>query len=234
MLEILRRRVARFMWLPVAFWAVGCVSLQSYNQTKSELEKAKEANADLVKKYNQAMQRLLAKERETGGDADLQAQLLRLQRENDELRKQSVVQPGFTPEEIKKIGAEAEEGGLRLGEALLFAEGSNKLRPEASGILDGIVELLQTKYRDDMIIIEGHTDNQPLVKTRDVWKFNIRLGYERAQAVFEYFLDHGIPESRVVVRAYSFNKPTDKQDVDSKEARTRNRRVVVRRGGTQI
>jgi flagellar motor protein MotB len=217
--------------------SVGCVPYQTYQQTKADLVKANEANADLVKRYKQAMQKLLAKGEGTGDDGELRALLAKLQRENDDLKKRNALEPGFSQKELddmKKLGVEPEEGGMSIGEELLFTEGSNRLKPEASRVLDEIAQLLGAKYKDSLVIIEGHTDNQPLLRTKALWRYNIRLAYERAQAVFENFITNGIPERRVVIRAYSFNKPTDPATADTKEGRAKNRRVVVRLGGPPI
>jgi outer membrane protein OmpA-like peptidoglycan-associated protein len=145
----------------------------------------------------------------------------------------AVRQPVFAGEDFDRLpGVENEEGGLRLGEALLFNEGEAKLKPEASSILDEIASLLREKYAGEMVLVEGHTDNQPLELGRR-WT-NMSFSQARAQAVFEYFLDHGIPESRLIVTSYSFQKPIDPETADTREGRRRNRRVVIRRGGPQI
>ena len=217
-----------------ALLAVGCVPYETYNQTRQDLDKAKELNADLTKKYNQAMQKLLAMEKLGPADhSACNAKYAELQRE---LSSRQPVTPAFTADEVNSIkGGESEPGGgIRLGEDLLFPEGSDTLKPEAFRSLDQVVNLLKTTYPDDKVIIEGHTDNQPLVKTRDRWKQNMNLGYNRAWAVFRYFLDHGVPESRMVVTSYSFNKPLDPDKVDSPEGRKQNRRVVIRRGGMRL
>lgn len=215
----------------------GCVPYQTYRDTEEKLRQAREANRDLSKKYNDLlMQRLRASE--TGDPSqvnELQARLAKLERENEELRKQKAIQPSFTEEEIRRVGGESEEGGVRLTEDLLFPEGSAALKPTAFRTLDRVVDLLrEDKYRDEKIILEGHTDNQPLVVTKERWKYNMRLGYERAHAVFEYLLAHGIPEDRIIIQDYSFNKPTNPADADTKEGRARNRRVVIRRAGTRV
>ena len=213
--------------------AVGCVPYETYNQTRMDLDKAKELNADLTKKYNQAMQKLLAMEKMGPSDhSACNAKYAELQRE----MSSRPVTPDFTDKDIKSVmGAEVEpDGGLRLGEALLFPEGSDNLKPEAFRTLDQTVALLKGTYPDEMVIIEGHTDNQPLLKTRERWKQNMNLGYNRAWAVFRYFLDHGVPESRMVVTSYSFNKPLDPLTVNSDVGRKQNRRVVIRRGGLKL
>jgi len=218
------------------FLCLGCVPYTTYQQTKAELEKTKDAHADLVKKYNQALTRLAARDKSAGeSQSPLLAQLRRLQEERDQLSKQQEASLAFTQTDLRKVqGAEDEKGGMRLGEALLFDEGRNDLKPGAARVLDEIVPILRTTYPDEMVIIEGHTDNKPLDRTKKIWEFNIRLGYERAHTVFEYFLSHGIPESRMILRSYGYSKPITTETMNTEEGRRQNRRVVVRRGGPQI
>ena len=211
-----------------SFASVGCVPYQVYKDTKTKLDQALDVNADLVKKYNDAIQRLAAR----GDSPGSGAQLAQLQKENENLRKQ--IEGLSLANEVKKVpGAELEEGGLRLGEALLFNEGEAKLKPEAHKVLDQIAGIFGD-YPDETFIIEGHTDNQPLVRTKPVWQFNQVLAYNRALEVFKYLVNKGIPEPRMVVYSYSFNKPLNAADQNSEGARSKNRRVVVRRLGTRI
>lgn len=232
----MRRLLYAGLWgaasLAVGLAGTGCVSYQTYQQTKSELEKAKEANADLVKKYNQAIQKLMAKEKGSPDQGALLAELKRLQEELANARRAT---PDFKESDFAKVpGSRPEEGGLQLGEALLFNEGSDRLKPEAQRTLDQVVSLLRTEYPGEMVIIEGHTDNQPLDRTKKIYGQNMNLGYARAGAVFRYFLDHGIPEDRMALYSYSFNKPLDAATANTEEGRRANRRVVIRRGGTRI
>ena len=75
----MRKTLYAALWgaasLAMGLAGTGCVSYQTYQQTKSELEKAKEANADLVKKYNQAIQKLMAKEKGSPDQGALLAEL---------------------------------------------------------------------------------------------------------------------------------------------------------------
>ena len=228
----------RASWLAlssISLLVVGCVPYQTYQQTKLELEKAKEANADLVKKYNLLMNKLMARGDEGPSDQKgLLARLEQLEKENAELKNRTPVTPSFSKEDMEKVGVPDEGGGMRLGEDLLFAEGSDDLKKASFNTLNTIVDILKNTYPDETVIIEGHTDNQPLVVTEKRWEFNMRLGYERAHAVMRYFIEHGIPERRMIVRSYSYNKPLDPDTASTPDGRRQNRRVVVRRGGTQI
>jgi len=217
----------------VAVFAVGCVPYATYQEVKRELETAKDATDKLAKDYNKLLQELRAEPKNAVDEEQLKAQVASLQREVESLRNKPA-KLGFKKEQAERLGPGVEidpDGGLLLPDALLFDSGSNKLKTGASRVLDGVVQLLTADYPDEMVIIEGHTDNQPLDKTKGLWKENMRLAYERAYSVFKYFVDHEVPESRMVVRAYSFNKPTDPKNVDTKEGQAKNRRVVVRRAG---
>lgn len=208
--------------------SVGCVPYQKYRDAVNKLDQAKAQNADLIKKYNQLMARYLAKgdQLDSGERAALLAEIERLKAA---LNKG----PQFKPEDAPP-DTTLEDGGIALGEALLFSPGSARLKPEASPILNQIVDLLQTEYANERFIIEGHTDNQPLKSTAKIWKFNMTLAYNRALAVFKYLLDHGIPEERMLVYSYSFNKPVNPVIVNTPEGRRENRRVVVRRTGEPV
>jgi outer membrane protein OmpA-like peptidoglycan-associated protein len=218
------------------FLGLGCVPYSTYQQTKAELEKTKDAHADLVKMYNQALTRLAARDKSAGEfQSPLLAQLRQLQDERDQLSRRLEATPAFTEKDRSKLpGVPDEGGGFGLGEALLFDEGRNELKSGAGAVLDEIVSILRTEYPNEMVIIEGHTDNQPLDSTKKIWEYNIRLAYERAHQVFVYFLAHGIPESRMIVRSYGYSKPLDPKTQNSEEGRRQNRRVVVRRGGPQV
>ena len=213
----------------------GCVPYKTYRDTKNKLAQAVDANADLVKRYNEAIQKLNGRSpivMENGSQAELAA--LRAEKEQLQKRLDSME---FTPEELNRLserGVGLERGGLQLGEALLFAPGEHKLKPGAARALDAVARVIQSNYPDDTLIIEGHTDDQPLRKSAPRYQYNMNLGYQRAAAVFKYFNDHGIPEKRMIIHAYSFNKTINPAIRGTKEGQRQNRRVVVRRGGFSI
>ena len=207
--------------------AVGCVPYAVHQQTKEELIKAKDANADLIKRYNSALMALKNPER---GAGVMPADYEKLLRENEDLKAKVAgkLGPGFTPGEIAEVGGDDEDNGIAIGEALLFGEGSADLKREAYPLLDRLVAVLVKEHSSEPFIIEGHTDNQPLLKTAGKFGDNLTLGYARAHAVGSYLMSKGIPESRMIATSYSFNKPLKIDTVNSREGRRQNRRVVVR------
>jgi len=203
----------------------GCVTYQTHQKTVSELEKAKELNADLIKQINKLG---TAKPGEDPAAAALRHKLTLLERENKEL-KDRTSGPSFTPRQIKSVDrAEGEEGGIRFQAALLFNEGSADLKKDAFPVLDSAITMLRRDHPGESIIIEGHTDNQDLKVTKNRWEYNMRLGYMRADSVFRYFVEHGIPESRMRTMSYSYAKPIKPETADTEDGRRANRRVVIR------
>ncbi|MEQ1440027.1 OmpA family protein [Fontimonas sp. SYSU GA230001] len=94
-----------------------------------------------------------------------------------------------------------------------------RLRPDAQTILDWATDILK-KYPDMQVEIAGHTDS---IGTDE---YNQRLSENRAQAVKEYFIAHGVPESQMSVKGYGESEPRDTNATF--EGRERNRRVELR------
>ena len=216
---------------------VGCVPYQQYETIKNERDRLKSTNDDLVAKYNTAIQKILRLEKDGVSDEAAQVKIANLTKANEELLaklRQQAVTP-FTQSEIARLkekGAEEEQGGIRLGENILFNAGENRLKPKAGEILDTFVEILQKQHPNEIIHLTGHTDSDPLNRTRKLWEYNVNLGYQRAYTVFKYFLDKGVPEKRMVLHSLGWLKPIEENN--STEGKAKNRRVVIDLGGTQI
>ncbi len=86
---------------------------------------------------------------------------------------------------------------------------------------DNIGELAETlkKYEDTEILIEGHTDS---IGSDE---YNQRLSVERADAVADYLVNHGVAQKRVTVEGYGENQPVATNTTDA--GRAQNRRVEV-------
>lgn len=94
-----------------------------------------------------------------------------------------------------------------------FAKSS--IRPESYAYLDKIVSLVsRTNIKME---IKGHTDN---IGNED---FNMKLSKDRAKAVYEYLINHGVKESSLSYSYYGMTRPLDTNDTE--EGRKMNRRV---------
>jgi outer membrane protein OmpA-like peptidoglycan-associated protein/tetratricopeptide (TPR) repeat protein len=89
-------------------------------------------------------------------------------------------------------------------------------QPESTNELDNLIKLL-TDVPTMKIEISGHTDS----KGSD--SYNLTLSQNRAQAVVDYLVNHGIAKDRLKATGYGETKPIDSNDTD--EGRQNNRRT---------
>ena len=121
-----------------------------------------------------------------------------------------------------------EERGLviRFMDNVLFDSGKADLKPESIEILKSIAEILnREEFEERLIKIEGHTDTDPIVYSRE-FPTNWELSAIRATNVLRYLVEEeGIEGSRVSSSGYSFYRPIAPND--TKENKAKNRRVDI-------
>jgi peptidoglycan-associated lipoprotein len=105
-----------------------------------------------------------------------------------------------------------------IGDRVLFQVDQSTLTPQAMQTLDGQAQwlLTNTSY---LAVIEGHADEQG---TRE---YNVALGARRANAVREYLISRGVPESRL--RTISYGKERPIATCSNESCYSQNRRAVT-------
>ena len=141
---------------------------------------------------------------------------------------QPVEASGVKPNELQnELGNEASvsyrNGRLAIGveDTVTFDSGSDKLKDSAHRVLTKIAGVLKQKFANCKIYVEGHTDTDPIQKTKDKFVDLRHLSVMRANAVARYLIEQAVPEDRIVIVGYG---PFDPRDPKSKE---RNRRVEI-------
>ena len=102
-----------------------------------------------------------------------------------------------------------------------FAFNTSELSPDAQVLVNELAEKVKADNRGLWIEVEGHTDasGDPA--------YNKELGLKRAEAVRDYlYQTHGIPLHRISI--YSFGEEQPVTENDTRDGRSRNRRVVVK------
>lgn len=116
--------------------------------------------------------------------------------------------------------------------AVLFDPGQTTLRPQSKVTLRKIAGILKTEASAEIVRIEGHTDNDPIVKQKDKYKSNWELSAARAAAVLHYMVEEcGVSPTRVYIAGFGQHQPI--ADNRSKTGKAKNRRVefvIVPRG----
>ncbi|MCP4649044.1 MAG: OmpA family protein [PVC group bacterium] len=107
---------------------------------------------------------------------------------------------------------------------ILFDSGKAKIRKTAHSVLDKVAAVLNNQVLDRDIAIEGHTDNQPIV--RSTWKSNWELSTARATSVLHYLVDNkNTAPTRLSAVGYGEYRPVASNSVTS--GRQQNRRVEI-------
>jgi len=116
---------------------------------------------------------------------------------------------------------------VTLPNAILFDSGKAELKRATSTELDHIRSVLRDKYPDKQIDVVGHTDTDPIKKTKDKWKDNWELSAERALSVLRYLVKRGIPDEKIQAVACGESRPIASNSTASGKAKNRRVEIVV-------
>jgi len=113
---------------------------------------------------------------------------------------------------------------ISLPGTITFDSGSSKLTSRGETMLRRIVGEIQNRYRDNTISVEGHTDTDPIKKSK--FGTNWRLSVERAMAVRDYLEKNGgLDPGRCRVVGYGPYRPLANNS--SANGKEKNRRVEI-------
>jgi chemotaxis protein MotB len=115
---------------------------------------------------------------------------------------------------------------VRLQNRILFPSALSALEPEAAGSLAKLARVL--KEMPNSVVIEGHTDNVPLVKSP--YRSNWELSVARSNAVIETLVADGVSPDRLVAAGYGEYRPIAPNDAPEDRARNRRVEVLILRG----
>lgn len=129
-------------------------------------------------------------------------------------------------ETLSDLAAETRDGNtvITLPETVLFEFGQHELLPEATTVLDGLVEAIDY-FAPAPVQVNGHTDS--VGPDAD----NQTLSERRAQAVVDYFSGAGVDGTRLLAQGFGETQPiapnTNEDGSDNPEGRAQNRRVEI-------
>jgi chemotaxis protein MotB len=117
-------------------------------------------------------------------------------------------------------------GMIQVASDLTFGSGSDQVKPEATEALQSLAKVLGTtnaaKYD---IQVVGHTDSQPLSRSRERFPSNRHLSIARAFAVSEAIQKGGIQPERLLVSGWGQYRPVVANN--SSGGTAANRRVEI-------
>ncbi|GDY01050.1 hypothetical protein LBMAG49_03790 [Planctomycetota bacterium] len=110
---------------------------------------------------------------------------------------------------------------IGVEDTVTFSSGSHQLKDTSHRVLGKIASVLKRDFSNCKYYIEGHTDSDPIVKSKDKYDDNRDLSAKRANSVARYLIEQGVPENRVIIVGYG---QFDPKDTKSKQS---NRRVEI-------
>lgn len=108
---------------------------------------------------------------------------------------------------------------VRVPGDVLFDSGKATLKDSARSTLNKIAAALKKDYGGKKTFIVGHTDSDPIQKTKGIWDDNLDLSAARARAVHKYLVDQGVNPKLLGMRALS--------DTDPRQNKSQSRRVEI-------
>ena len=103
---------------------------------------------------------------------------------------------------------------------VLFESGKADLKPGSKATLDKVAAAIKRTYPGKPIRVEGHTDADPITKTKSEWEDNLDLSLTRAAAVTRYLEQQGILPKSITTSGFGEFHP---RGSDKKK----NRRVEI-------
>jgi chemotaxis protein MotB len=133
-------------------------------------------------------------------------------------------------DELAGVDVRVKDNRLTLGinNRVTFGSGSTKLKESAGSVLSKVARVLKRDFPGQRIIVEGHTDDDPLRRTKKLYRHNRHLSLERADAVAEFLIGKcGIAEASVVVSGYGPHQPIRPGGGATNKAANRRVEIVV-------
>jgi chemotaxis protein MotB len=188
---------------------------------------------DWQKKYealnveHQNLKGLLERER-----AEKQQLAVHSQQTIEELQNQ-IAERNLSPGEVTGFGAgydvsvdpSAGTITVTLPNAILFDPGKATLKKATSVELNHIKSVLQQNYAGRLIDVVGHTDSDPIKKSK--WKDNWELSAQRALAVVRYLIKGGFSKDRIRAVGRGETQPIASNATASGKAKNRRVEIVV-------
>jgi len=162
-----------------------------------------------------------------GVQLHLEAQLREevAQRQAEQQRREALEQALAAPLAAGRITLV--DGRIGIRGSVLFALNSDRLQPEGEALLESLAAPLADflAARDEMLMVSGFTDDQPIRGGNRRFEDNWELSAQRALTVTRTLVEQGVPPSSVFAAAFGAGQPVaSNADADG---RARNRRVEM-------
>ncbi len=120
---------------------------------------------------------------------------------------------------------------ITIPSSITFGSGKAALSRDGQSALKEVARVLASSHAGGVYSIEGHTDTDPISKSK--FGTNRALSLARATAVLTFLVeDCGVPDDQCVVVGHGQYRPVDPADTSAAKARNRRVEIVVYGGGS--
>lgn len=118
-------------------------------------------------------------------------------------------------------------GRIGISGSVLFAAGSDELRPDGRQLLRSLVHPLRVYLgeRNEMLMVSGFTDDKRMLAGKQRFADNLELSAQRALTVTRVLIDEGMPSAQVFAAAFGAEQPVASNA--DEQGRAQNRRVEM-------
>lgn len=115
---------------------------------------------------------------------------------------------------------------VSLSEQLLFKSGSTKVDPKGQEALKKLASVLQ-EQKDVNVVVEGHTDNVPILKGTAGMQDNWDLSVLRATEIARLLSTNGVAPERVTASGRAQYVPVSANDTPANKAMNRRTEIIL-------
>lgn len=207
-----QRSVVKLLWIGLMVMILGglssgCSSPEVRTQSEQQSATIKALNDEIQRLNNELDSLLSSREELARAKAELESQL------GDQMAAGNL-----------SLAMEARGLVVTVLDRILFDSGRADLKDTAIETLDTVAGVLRDQVGNNMIYVEGHTDNVPIRYSG--WRSNWELASARALEVLHYFTqDRGLKAGHFAAVSYGeFHPLTLNHTVDDRQ---KNRRVEI-------
>ncbi len=214
--------------LSLALTAAGCCDKQEAQIKTLESDKAK------LEGQVRGIQTELNQYKEHEGS--LLSQVQQKDQEIANLRAEMDKNKGAKPAVASKggdlpAGAEVIMSKAVVEGDVLFAAGRATLTEAGKAELSKIIRDVKGQQAGTIVRVYGHTDSDPIVKTKNLWQDNLDLSANRAMEVTRFMIANGVEARRIETIAMGEYHPVDAgKGADNKKKNRRVEIMVVKKG----
>jgi len=214
----------------VTLSTTGC-GKQEIKQLTAQLRMEQDRSRTLEAQRDSAQQQLAAlqsQSTDTSGQLaskDMEIQNIRAERDRA-LAELATEKAKPTPTPPSGSGAAGTIGAeISLGSDVLFSAGRATLTSSGKRALSSVASSIMANHPGKSIRVYGHTDGDPIRKTRKLWSDNLDLSSNRAMAVTRYLISRGISGSKIESIGMGSTRPIASNRTAA--GKKKNRRVEI-------